>query len=283
MNVNDFIHPEDKEALEQLNAVPFVSTFFKYVMKFYDEQINYGLNMANKIRLSPKQLPHIYNLLPPIVNMLGIPEPELYLEMTPLPNAYAMGETRTTITLTSGLLDLMSEDELKAVIAHECGHILCHHMLYMTMIYSIMDHSHAIPEVMNTAVIALRYWNRKSELSCDRVASYVTSPAITTSMLSKFAGGSNDMMYDFNLEEFAKQVDIYESIRTKDFWNKTLQAQATLFADHPFISVRVRELLKWTRSEEFIHLLANIPICPNCKKPINSDWAFCKYCGAILK
>ena len=126
MDISSFIHPEDKVALDQLKSIPFAGNLIKKIMGLFDEQIAYGLNMAQKIRLSEKQLPHLYRLLPPIADKLGIPEPEFYLEMDTHPNAYAMGETRTAITITSGLLQLMTEDEVRAVIGHECGHILCH-------------------------------------------------------------------------------------------------------------------------------------------------------------
>lgn len=283
MNTSSFIHPEDQAALDQLKSIPFAESLIKKIMSLFDEQIAYGLNMAQRVRLSEKQLPHLYRLLPPIVEKLGIPEPEFYLEMNPMPNAYAMGETRTAITITSGLLQLMTEDEIRGVVAHECGHILCHHMLYTTMVNYIMNYGPSLPDITQSAQVALLYWNRKSELSCDRVAAYVTSPEIATSMLARLAGGSPELMYDFDLEEYAKQADEYESIRTEDLWNKTLQAWLTLGMDHPFNSVRARELLKWTRSEQFINLMADIPMCPKCHKPVEPNWGFCKYCGKKLK
>lgn len=118
MDISSFIHPEDKVALDQLKSIPLAEALFKKVMSLFDEQIAYGLNMAQRVRLSEKQLPHLYKILPPIVEKLGIKEPEFYLEMNPQPNAYAMGETRTAITITSGLLQLMTEGEVRAVVAH---------------------------------------------------------------------------------------------------------------------------------------------------------------------
>lgn len=283
MDISSFIHPEDKVALDQLKSIPFAGNLIKKIMGLFDEQIAYGLNMAQKIRLSEKQLPHLYRLLPPIADKLGIPEPEFYLEMDTHPNAYAMGETRTAITITSGLLQLMTEDEVRAVIGHECGHILCHHMLYTTMVNYIMRYSPGIPEISQSAVVALLYWNRKSELSCDRVAAYVTSPEIATSMLARLAGGPPELTYDFDLEEYAKQANEYESIRTEDLWNKTLQAWMTLTLDHPFNSVRTRELLKWTRSEQYVNLMSDIPMCPRCHNAIEPEWSFCKFCGKSLQ
>ena len=53
--------------------------------------------------------------------------------MSPYPDAYTIGEENVSICLTSGLLEIMDDEELHAVIAHECGHIACQHMLYHTL------------------------------------------------------------------------------------------------------------------------------------------------------
>ena len=129
MHQEHFIHHQDKQALSFLKGIPFADATMKQIMKLYYERMTYGENMGNKIRMSPTQIPHIYHLLPPICEQLGIPEPEFYLENNPIPNAYAMGEDRPNITLHSGIIDLLTTEELKAVIAHECGHLFFHHML----------------------------------------------------------------------------------------------------------------------------------------------------------
>lgn len=103
----DYIHPEDEAALRNMQALPGFAAAMKLFMRYYDEQVTHGLNMANKIRLSETQLPHIYHKLPPICRKLTIEEPEFYLEMNPVPNAYAMGDTRTMISVTSGLLEYL--------------------------------------------------------------------------------------------------------------------------------------------------------------------------------
>ena len=108
MQYTEFIHPEDAAALKALKAIPMLSTIVKKVMDVGAEQLQTGLNMASKVRLSPTQLPQLYNILPPICEQLEIKEPEFYLEMNPSPTAYAFGDTQTAITITSALVDMMS-------------------------------------------------------------------------------------------------------------------------------------------------------------------------------
>ncbi len=286
MSPEDFIHPEDAVALKTLESIPGLSRVVKSVMDIGLEQLTTGMNLATKIRLSPKQLPQYYNLLPPICEQLGIEEPDFFLEMNPEPNAYAFGDTQTSITITSGIVELMTMEELRAVLAHECGHIACHHMLYRTIAYLMANASGMIEALSNLALpikYALLYWERKSELSCDRAAAYVCGPQITASMLARLAGGSKVITENIDLAELAGQADSYDAFCKQNYWNTTLQTYAVLNEDHPFTSVRIREMLLWVGSDKYKELVAlHKHLCPNCKKEVNNDWLFCQHCGIKL-
>lgn len=117
VNPAEFVHPEDAEALRQMEAITGFPTLVKKFMSLGLERLQYGLNLANSIRLSPKQLPRLYAHLPPICEKLGIPVPEFYLQMSPVPNAWTFGDTRVYITITSAIVELLSDEELDAVIA----------------------------------------------------------------------------------------------------------------------------------------------------------------------
>ncbi len=246
------------------------------------EQLQTGLNMASKVRLSPTQLPHLYHILPPICELLDIKEPDFYLEMSPIPNAYAFGDTQTAITITSALVEMMSEDELRGVVAHECGHIACHHMLYHTLAQLLANATGMFETLASLAAplhYALMYWQRKSELSCDRVAAFIVGPQTATSMLARLAGGPKVITSKLNLVELAEQADLYDAFCKSGVWNKALQTYAVLDQDHPFTSVRVRELLKWTDTHQYKALTTSKRICPHCHQAIDDDWHFCQHCG----
>lgn len=290
MKPSDFIHPEDAAALRQLESIP---GFPALVKKFYAlgyEKLFYSTNMASNIRLSKNQLPELYGILPPICAQLGIPEPEFYLEMNPMPNAYTYGDTKIFITMTSGLVEMMNRDELTAVIAHECGHIICRHVLYHNMATLLIDGADRFGLLgMFTLPIklALFYWQRKSELSCDRVGSIITSPEIVARTMSRLAGGPKSITENVNLEEWAKQADKYEELRNDGLWNKTLQIYSVMSTDHPFAAVRVREILKWGETEQYHNLKSGLGQvqeggCPMCLKPVEPEWKFCRHCGTKL-
>ncbi|MEE0992338.1 MAG: M48 family metallopeptidase [Bacteroidales bacterium] len=289
---SEFIHPEDAAALRQLESIPGFPALVKKVLALGLEQLQYGINMASAIRLSPKQLPELYKHLPPICERLGIEEPEFYLQMNPMPNAFTFGDTKIFITITSGLVEMLDDEELDAVIAHECGHILCRHVLYNSLANYLKLGADALGILGNlTAPVeyALYYWNRKSELSCDRCAAIVTSPQVVARVMARLAGGPRSLTERISSIEWAKQADEYDQIRNSNLWNKALQISAVLSMSHPFAAVRVREILRWEHSPQYAQLkqspLLNpgAKTCNACGKVVNDDWTFCKHCGNKLK
>lgn len=291
MKASDFIHPEDAAALQQMENIPGFAVLVKKILAMGLEQLQYGVNMASAIRLSPRQLPQIYKHLPPICRTLGIEEPEFYLSMDPNPNAWTFGDTKVYITVTSGLVEMMNDRELDAVLAHECGHILCRHVLYHTIaryILSGIDSLGVLGALTVPVQFAILYWERKSELSCDRAASIVTDSDTVAHTMARLAGGPQSLTQHVNMEEWARQADRYEEIRNDGLWNKTLQIAAIAAQNHPFAAVRVREILKWSAGEQYRNIKAALAAagdaasCPVCGRVKEPGWSFCKHCGAKL-
>ncbi len=287
----EFIHPEDAAALRQLESIPGFPAIAKKVLELGYEKLQYGLNMASTIRLSPTQLPDLYKHLPPICERLGINIPEFYLEMNPMPNAYTSGDTRVFIVVTSGLVEMMDNEELDAVLAHECGHILCRHVVYKMVADYLkigLDALGILGSLAKPVEYALLYWSRKAELSCDRCASIITSPDVVARTMARLAGGPKSITQKINMQEWAQQADKYDNIKNDGLWNKTLQLAVTIGMSHPFSAVRVREILKWGQSPQYNNLTQNLKLggtskkCPKCGQVVSADWAYCKYCGAKL-
>ncbi len=292
MKPSDFIHPEDAAALRQMESIPGFASLVKKVLAIGIENLQYGVNMASSIRLSEKQLPHIYRHLPPICQRMGIPEPEFYLQMSPSPNAWTFGDSRIYITVTSSLVEMMSDEELDAIIAHECGHILCRHVLYHTVAQWISNGIASLGILGKLAIpaeFALLYWSRKSELSADRAASIITSPEVVASTMARLSGGPKSLTSQIDLREWAAQADEYDRIQNAGMWNKALQLSVIAGLSHPFSAVRVREILKWSESPQYQMIKnGNVTIempdgtCPQCGSAIDKDWKFCRNCGHQL-
>lgn len=282
-----FIHPEDESALNAMKNVPGFDTLVKKFMQLGYETMLHGVNMASKIRLSETQLPEIYHKVTKICDKLEISCPEVYLEMSPYPNAYTYGDTDIFMVLTSGLFDYLDSDEIDSVIAHECGHIVCHHVLYHTIAEFLRTGvSGLIGDLAEPLKLAVYYWSRKSELSADRAAALTCGVETVVKTQLRLAGGPKVLTDNVNIEEWANQAEQYEEIRGGSLWNRFLQMGATMMLDHPFAAVRVREALNWAQTDEFktvSDLIAGkVRLCPHCNQPVSLEWAYCKYCGNKL-
>ncbi|OPY55899.1 MAG: heat shock protein HtpX [Pelotomaculum sp. PtaU1.Bin035] len=291
---NEYIHPEDKAALDNLMTIPLLPACVKAFIKLYPEHFLYGMNMAQKIRLGPEQLTEIYGFLPPICESLGIGEPEFYLEMSPVPNAYTYGDTRIFLTVTSGLIEYLEKEEIRAVLAHECGHIACHHVLYHTMANILINYGAQVFGPLALAykpvILALLYWQRRSELSADRAAVVVMEdhqPVVDT--MIRLAGGPKSITGKVNIELYIKQAEAYDKLIDESIWDRILQGVAIMNADHPFLAVRTREIMKWSQSDHMQRILKCIredetaPKCPVCGKALKENWKFCRSCGTKIQ
>lgn len=265
MKPSDFRHPEDAAALRQMENIPGFAASVKKILAIGIENLQNGVNMASFIQLSEKQQPKIYRHLPPICERMGIPEPEFYLQMSPMPNAWTSGVTRVYITVTSSLVEMMSDVELDAIIAHECGHILCRHVLYHTVAQWISS-GLANLGLLGTLAIPVQfapcYWSRKSELSADRAASIITSPEVVASTMARLSGAPQSLTSQIDMKEWASQADEYDKIQNNGLWNKTLQLAVMAGLDHPFSTVRVREILKWGECEQY-RMIMNVGAMEN--------------------
>ena len=250
-----FIHPEDRAALEKLKAIPLLDTAVRQYLKYLTEDLLHGINMATKIKLGPNQLPEIYAILNEVCAKLEIPIPEFYLEMDPQPNAYTCGDVQPFVVINSGIVDLLRPDELKAVVAHECGHILCHHVLYHMLADVILSTGGGIASIFGAGLIteplkwALTYWVRRSEFSADRVAAFVTGDAdVVARTMMRLAGGGTKITASVNMDEFMRQAVEYDKFVKESDKSSFLQNWMIKDMDHPYPAIRAAEVVKWFKS-----------------------------------
>lgn len=298
MNIQDIIHPDDAAALNNLKSIPALPTIIEKVMLYGYEEIQWSSNIASNIRLSEKQMPEVYNRLIPICHKLGINIPELYLQTSPILNAWTSGNKRVYIVVTLGLIRRLKEEELDAVLAHECGHILCQHVLYSMLANAIYDLGDSLMDgivgsignvAMKPIKQALFGWYRASELSADRVACIITSPQTLTRVLAKLDGIPPIILKDMDLDEWTKQGADYEKMKNGSAWSKVVRYMSNTDMSHPYGPVRAYEATRWAGGRNYASLKASPDMqlcgdtCPNCGKPISREWAFCRSCGNKLK
>src|ERR1700730_11545570 len=90
---------------------------------FFSDKIALASSGAKPI--SRDEAPRLYEVMERLAAKAGLPMPKLYLIPEPAPNAFATGRNpnHASVAVTKGLLELMDDEELEAVIAHELSHV----------------------------------------------------------------------------------------------------------------------------------------------------------------
>lgn len=312
-------HPFDRRALAALQKIPGLDVAVRKFIELFPERVAYIMNVAQSVRVSPTQCPRLYTSLRDACAILDMPIPELYVAQTPLVNAMTSGHDHPYIIIHSGLVDLLTDEEITAVIAHELGHIKSGHVLYKTMARAITlfiqlvgDLTLGIGRLITLSLeAALLEWDRMAEFSADRFSLLVVQdPQIILSLMMKLAGGTLFQRDQMNATEFLAQAEAYHAVDVKllDRLYKTLLVAPTT---HPMLVVRASEVVKWSDSTEYQDILAGrykragkgpVPptngsasqgvnqaatagdeliICPHCKRAQNNR-RFCSFCGGEI-
>lgn len=265
-----FRHPLDREAEATLRAVPGFDWIAAKFVEFVYERPQLIYLMGNSIQAGPRQYPTIYHIFRECVRDLDLqPEPSLFIDQNPQVNSYSLGQTNPCVVINTGLLDLVNEPELRAIIAHELGHIKCGHTVLIQMASWAMSVAAVIGEltfglgnlISSGLIFSFYEWRRKAELSSDRAALLVTDDlnCVMQSMM-KIAGLSSKYSQQCSLSEFIRQSENYQKLDS-DGLNQVYKfllyngAQGMMLS-HPFPVERIRYLQEWANSEEYSQIKA---------------------------
>ncbi|MBC7883457.1 MAG: M48 family metallopeptidase [Anaerolineae bacterium] len=267
-------HPADRAATAALKQIPFIDAFIKKIFEFGLERAYKQQLMGNGIQIGPNQLPTVWNSYLSCLDTLDMPSTyDLYILQTPSVNAMAFGADKPVIILQSGLVNILEEDELKSVLAHEVGHILSEHVLYRTVLTLLLSIGMSnLPPLgdlpVKAIILALQEWSRASELTCDRAAALVVrDPRIHCRTLMKLAGGS---VPGLNVDAFIHQASQYET--WDDYADRGLRFFGELGATHPYAVRRVSELMRWIQSGEFDRIMSGNYVRRGQEPPTSAEF-----------
>ena len=90
---------------------------------FFSDKI--ALASSGAVPISREEAPRLYEVMERLAAKANLPVPKLYMIPQPAPNAFATGRnpSHASVAVTQGLLELMNDDELEGVIAHELSHV----------------------------------------------------------------------------------------------------------------------------------------------------------------
>ncbi|HEX3693658.1 MAG TPA: M48 family metallopeptidase [Solirubrobacteraceae bacterium] len=241
-------HPADRAATAALKAIPYMEAVVRKLIELGYERALRQAYLGSSVRLGEDQLADVWLAHTRAYATLDLePVPDLYLTQMPLANAITIGAGRPIVVVQSGLVRLLDVEQLRAVFAHEAGHVLSDHVLYRTALAILLRVS-AIPGLPLPLLplrTALMEWYRAAELSCDRAAALVTrDPLAVCRTLMVVAAGAEAEQLD--LDVFMRQgIDYREQGSGLERLSRLL---IDLNVTHPMPVRRVHELMEWVKA-----------------------------------
>ncbi len=201
-----------------------------------------GQLLGQGVKVGPKQFARLFAIAERCAATLHVPTPQLYVVNSPVVNAYTFGtDAESFIVLHSSLVDHMTDKELEFVIGHETGHIQNKHVVYGTALQVLTRSAEAIIGIfVEPALVALRTWYRRAEITCDR-AGLLCSQDLDAGVSSfmKLAIGSARLFSEMNVETYLEQLE-----ENRGSVGRYLEA----FASHPYLPKRITALRVFAES-----------------------------------
>lgn len=256
---DSFRHPLDIQLTEAFRSSPLhgvASDAVRKTLGFVEEGLRLQL-LSSSVKVSDEQLPKIQELLVEAIEILALPEPEIYIQSSSVANAYTLAAItkdedgqpkKPIVVLTSALLEICSDAELQAIIGHELGHLKCEHSIYLTL-GSVA--STIIPFLASSKLT--QGWRLAAEYSCDRAALLVTQDVdvVNSAMVKLYAGAD---IPGLDSGAFAAQSDAYDEL-LKDANPLIRDSIRREQRTHPLPVKRVKALKEWSDSDSYQQLV----------------------------
>ncbi|MGZ4534397.1 MAG: M48 family metallopeptidase [Nocardioidaceae bacterium] len=252
-------HPADRGALVALRRLKGFDTLLRKLSGLVNERSVRLEFLGSATRVDARQFGRLHTLLAEVGAVLDARTlPELYVAANPMPNALTIGMDKPIIVVTSGMVELLDEEELRFVVGHELGHALSGHAVYQTLLRRLIQLSTVLTAIplgglgVRMILAALMEWSRKSELSADRAGLLATQdPAVAFRVHMKLASGGH--LEDLDTTSFFEQGAEYDA--SGDLRDSLLKLLLVEARSHPFAVVRASELRRWVDSGSYTAIL----------------------------
>jgi heat shock protein HtpX len=225
------------------------------------------LSMGARV-VSPQEAPRLHAAIERLCIQANLPKPRVAIAQTPMPNAFAIGRSPKTATVcaTTGILDLLNDSELEAVLGHELTHVQNRDVLVMTVAsffasiasfivqmgfwfggaFDNRDNNNGpafIVVILVSAAVYVVSWlllqalSRYREFAADRGSAIITGrPSALISALLKIDGGMSQIPQR-DLRAASGELAAFYI-----FPPKAKQTVASLFSTHPPLEKRIAAL-----------------------------------------
>ncbi|GIF00351.1 M48 family metallopeptidase [Paractinoplanes rishiriensis] len=252
-------HPADRGALTALRELRGFDDVVKAFFGMWNERGFRLQFLAGSIRVDHRQYPRVYQRFTEAAATLDVAElPELYVSQSPIINGQAIGLDKPFIVITTAAVEKLDDDELRALLGHELGHVRSGHAVYKTIMMILTRWTASIAWLpigaiaLRAIIAAMMEWWRKAELSADRAGLLAgQDPAASTRLLMKLAGGGD--LSQIDTAAFLEQAAEYEG--GGDLRDSIHKIGLVAWSTHPVPVARAAELRKWIDAGDYARIL----------------------------
>ncbi|HZQ18891.1 MAG TPA: zinc metalloprotease HtpX [Terriglobales bacterium] len=140
-----------------------IAAVLNFISYFYSDKI--ALRMYRARPVTREELPRAYQIVERLTQKIGIPMPKMYVIPTDSPNAFATGRNpeHASVAVTQGILNLLNDEEMEGVLAHELGHVRNRDILISSVAATIAGAITYLAEIARWGMIFGGYGGNREE------------------------------------------------------------------------------------------------------------------------
>ena len=198
-----------------------------------------ALRMAKAREVSMQEQPKLHSIVEEVAAQAGMPKPKVYVIESDTPNAFATGRNpkNAAVAVTTGIMRLLSERELRAVMGHEMGHVKNRDILISSIVATIAG------AISMLALISLFFRNNRSPYAMLAfLVAWIVAP-LAAGLIQAAISRTREYQADISGAEFTHDPEalatalekLHEGVRARPM-EATPMAESTahLYIVHPF-------------------------------------------------
>jgi len=218
-----------------LIALAFAAVL-NFVSYFYSDKIALAMYRAKPV--TREELPRAYQIVERLTQKIGIPMPKMYVIPTDSPNAFATGRNpdHASVAVTQGILNLLNDEELEGVLAHELGHVRNRDILISSIAATVAGAITYLAEIGRFGMIFGGYERDRDEGGGITALLMLILAPIAAFMIQMMVSRSREYQADASGAHYTGNPYALASALAKlDAYSKRLPMQATPSTAHLFI------------------------------------------------
>jgi heat shock protein HtpX len=127
-----------------------------YAAFSYFASAKLAIMMSGAKPIAKKDAPKLYRIVENLSITAGLPMPQVYIIEDPSPNAFATGRDpqHAVVAVTSGIMELLEDEELEGVIAHEMSHVGNYDIRFMALVVALV----AVVAMLSDLFLRMSFW-----------------------------------------------------------------------------------------------------------------------------